>query len=185
MLDAHADVVPLGTTSRYGDDDGSSQVTPEKLMAGGVDAVVLSVAVGSGPRSPEGDAEARAIADTELAAVSEIADAFDDVVVVRSADALVEAHARGETALMIGLQNARILERDIDAIDTFFDAGVRVFALTHLGHNDFADSSRPVYIGEKQSYEPTEEHGGLSALGRAAIQRINELGEWSTSRSCQ
>ena len=35
VLDAHADIVPPGTTSRYGDADGSSQVAPEKMVAGG------------------------------------------------------------------------------------------------------------------------------------------------------
>jgi membrane dipeptidase len=125
---------------------------------------------------PAGDAQAREIADTELAAVAEIADAHDGVVVVRSADELVAAHARGDTSIMIGLQNARILEGNVGAIDEFYQAGVRIFALTHLGHNDFADSSRPVYNGATKRYEPTEEHGGLSDLGRAAVKRINELG---------
>ncbi|MEE4283518.1 MAG: membrane dipeptidase [Pseudomonadales bacterium] len=176
VLDAHADIVPPGTTSRYGDADGSSQVAPNKMATGGVDAVVLAVAVGSGPRTPAGDAEARAIADVELAGVMAIADADDRVVVVRSADELEQAHANGEIALLLGFQNARILQGSVDALNEFYDAGVRVFALTHLGHNDFADSSRPVYIAESGGYEPTEEHGGLSALGKAAIARINELG---------
>jgi membrane dipeptidase len=176
VLDAHADIVPPGTTSRYGDADGSSQVAPDKMAAGGVDAVVLSIAVGSGPRTPAGDAEARAIADVELAGVMAIADADERVVVVRSADELKQAHADGNIALLLGFQNARILQGHVGALNEFYDAGVRVFALTHLGHNDFADSSRPVYIAETSSYEPTEEHGGLSDLGRAAIARINELG---------
>ena len=176
VLDAHADIVPPGTTSRYGDEDGSSQVTPDKMAAGGVDAVVLAIAVGSGPRTPEGDAEARMVADTELAGAMSIADADDRVVVVRSADALEQAHANGNMALLLGFQNARILQGNVDAVNEFYDAGVRVFALTHLGHNDFADSSRPVYNGDTRSYEPTAEHGGLSDLGQAAIKRINELG---------
>ena len=85
-----------------------------------------------------------------------------------SADELIQAHASGQTALLLGFQNARILEGDVAALDEFYDAGVRVFALTHLGHNDFADSSRPVYDGETKSYEPASEHGGLSSLGQAA-----------------
>ena len=48
VLDAHVDVVPPGTTSRYGDPDGSSKATPDKLKAGGVDAAVMALAVGSG-----------------------------------------------------------------------------------------------------------------------------------------
>lgn len=176
VLDAHADIVPPGTTSRYGDADGTSQVTPEKMMAGGIDAVVLAIAVGSGPRTPEGDAQARAIADAELAGVMAIAAADERVVIVQSADELEQAHADGNTALLLGFQNARILQGSIDALNEFYNAGVRVFALTHLGHNNFADSSRPVYNGDTKSYEPDAEHGGLSALGRAAIKRINELG---------
>jgi len=176
VLDAHADIVPPGTTSRYGDADGSSQVAPEKMVAGGIDAVVLTIAVGSGPRTAEGDAQARTTADAELAGVLAIAAADERVVVVRSADELEQAHADGDTALLLGFQNARILQGSVKALDDFYNAGVRVFALTHLGHNEFADSSRPVYHGDTKSYEPTSEHGGLSELGRAAITRINQLG---------
>ncbi len=176
VLDAHVDIVIPGTQSIYGDPDGSSKVTPEKLKAGGVDAVVMAVAIEWGPRTPEGDAEARAIADKELAGVLSIAaDPANKVVIARSADELIDAHKKRQTAFLLGFQNARILEGKISSIDEFYDAGVRMFALTHLGHNDFADSSRPVYITEKRAYEPDEEHGGLSELGRAAIARINNL----------
>jgi membrane dipeptidase len=44
--------------------------------------------------------------------------------------------------------------------------------LTHNGHNELADSSNPRNdLGDR-----TEEHGGLSALGRAAIEEMNRLG---------
>ncbi len=45
-----------------------------------------------------------------------------------------------------------------------------------MGHNDFSDSSRPLYIAEKKDYEVAEEHGGLSELGITAIRRLNTLG---------
>ncbi len=176
VLDAHADIVPPDTTSRYGDVDGSSKVAPAKLVEGGVDAVVMAVAVGSGPRTPAGDAAARAVADAELAAVLSIVAAADGLVLARSADELVQAHRNGDAAYMLGFQNARILQGNVAALDEFHAAGVRVFALTHLGHNDFADSSRPVFNSASGGYEPTSEHGGLSALGKAAITRINALG---------
>ena len=175
VLDAHADIEIPGKESRYVGDDGESQVAPEKMRAGGVDAVVMSIAVGPGPRDAEGYAAARAKADEELAAVVGIVEA-NDLVLARSANELVDAHAEGKTALILGFQNARILGGDVSALDGFYAAGVRVFALTHMGHNNFADSSRPIYISEIGAHEPTEEHGGLSDLGRAAIKRINELG---------
>jgi membrane dipeptidase len=147
------------------------------MRAGGVDAVVMAIAVGPGPRNEAGYVEARAKADEELAAVLAMTeDPMDDLVLVRSADGLIEAHAEGKTALILGFQNARILGRDPSGLDEFYGAGVRVFALTHMGHNDFADSSRPLYIADLGTHEPVEEHGGLSELGVQAIQRINALG---------
>ena len=105
-----------------------------------------------------------------------MAEPANDVVLARSADEVVKAHEGGKAALILGLQNARILGTDVSAIDDFYAAGVRVFALTHMGHNDFADSSRPLYDGATGTHEPEAEHGGLSPLGIAAIQRINAVG---------
>lgn len=177
VLDAHADIEIPGKESRYAGADGLSQVAPFKMRKGGVDAVVMAVAVGPGPRNAEGYAQARGRADEELAAVLAMtSDPTSNVVLVRSADELVRAHEEGKSALILGFQNARILGTDVSALDEFYAAGVRVFALTHMGHNDFADSSRPIYIGEIDEHEPEAVHGGLSDLGKQAIRRINELG---------
>ncbi len=176
VLDAHADTELANAPSPYVGDDGLSQVDPAKLHAGGVDAVVMSVAVGSGPRTPEGYAAARSRADLEVAAVLELAaDPANNAVVARSADEVVAAHEQGKAALLLGFQNAMILGTDVSALDDFYDAGARVFALTHLGNNDFADSSRPVFNAATGTHEAAE-HGGLSDLGVAAVERINALG---------
>ncbi len=177
VLDAHADIEIPGKESRYVGTDGLSKVAPDKMRAGGVDAVVMSVAVGPGPRDADGYAVARALADEKLSAVKAlVADPENNLVLARSADELVQAHADGKGALILGLQNARILGTEVSALDDFFAAGVRVFALTHMGHNDFADSSRPIYNSAVGAHEVEAEHGGLSELGRLAIQRINALG---------
>ncbi len=177
VLDAHADIEIPGKPSAYVGTDGLSKVAPDKMQTGGVDAVVMSIAVGPGPRNKEGYAEARAIADGKLSAVLALAaDESNNVVIARSAVELVKAHQEGKSALILGFQNARILGEDVSGLDEFYAAGARVFALTHMGHNDFADSSRPIYIAAKSAHEPVEEHGGLSDLGRAAITRINKLG---------
>ncbi len=177
VIDAHADIEIPGKYSRYVGDDGLSQVAPDKMQAGGVDAVVMAIAVGPGPRDEAGYQEARLRADEELAAALALAaDPANTTVIATDADAVLAAQAAGQSALILGFQNARILGREVSVLDEFYASGVRVFALTHMGHNDFADSSRPVFIGETGSYEVNEEHGGLSELGRAAITRINELG---------
>ena len=176
-LDAHADIEIPGKPSAYVGEDGLSQVEPAKMQVGGLDAVVMSVAVGPMPRNPEGYAAAREIAETKLAAVNAlVADPANNAVIPLNANDLVTAHKEGKSALVLGFQNALILGNDVSALDYFYGAGVRVFALTHMGHNDFADSSRPLFNGETGTHEPDAEHGGLSALGEAAIHKINALG---------
>ena len=145
--------------------------------AGGVDAVVMAVAVGSGPRTPEGDADARATADSELAAVVSIAEANDNVVLVRSADELVKAHEAGQTSLLLGFQNARILEGDVAALDEFLRC--RSSCVCHDTHRTQRLCRTPRAPSSTENPGATSQMlnmVGLSDLGQAAIRRINELG---------
>ena len=177
VLDAHADIVIPSTSRAYMSADGSSKVDPAKMRAGGVDAVVMSVAVGPGPRTAEGDAAARAEADEKIAAVHTLVEESQGQLVMATTSAeILAAHEAGQSALILGFQNARSLQRNVSAIDEFYAEGVRIFGLNHLGHNAFSDSSRPEFSGETGAFEVTEEHGGLSALGVAAVERINDLG---------
>ena len=176
-LDAHVDIEIPGEPSSYVGADGLSKVSPEKMRKGGLNAVVMSIAVGPKPRTKEGYAEARRIADRELDAVKLLAaESPNEAILVTTTHQLVDAHQSAQIALLLGLQNALILGTDVDTINLFYEAGVRVFALTHMGHNDFADSSRPLFDAEAGRREPDAEHGGLSPLGKAAIRRINALG---------
>ena len=176
-LDAHADIEIPGKPSSYAGSDGLSKVAPAKMRAGGLDAVVMALAVGPMPRNTEGYAEAKALAQTKLAAVNTlVADATNNTIITLSTDELIAAHREGKSALLLGFQNALILGTDVSGIDTLYNSGVRVFALTHMGHNDFADSSRTLFDGDTGTREPDAEHGGLSALGKAAVTKINALG---------
>ncbi len=176
VLDAHADIVVPSTAANFLSADGTSKVAPAKLKAGGAGAVVMSIAVGPGARTPAEDAKARAEADEKLAAVQALAaENADTVAIAKSADEILAIRESGKTALILGFQNARALQGDVSAIDTFYQAGVRVFAFNHLAHNDFSDSSRPFHDPATGLYEP-DAHSGLSALGLAAIDRINALG---------
>lgn len=177
VIDAHADIVIASTSLGYISDDGTSKVSPDKLRSGGVDAVVMSIAVGPGPRTDGADVEARAEADEKLAAIQVLLiENEDSVEIATTSEEILEINERGKAALILGFQNARSLQKDISAIDEFYAAGVRVFGLNHLGHNEFSDSSRPTFDGATGTYETTEEHGGLSPLGVEAIERINALG---------
>lgn len=169
VLDAHADIEIPGKEDRFVGPDGRSRVAPDKLRAGGVDAIVLDVAVGP---EPVRDGYARKLADEKLAAVLEmVGNPANGMVLARTAADVRAAHRRGKIAVILGFQNADILGKDIAGLDYFYDQGVRVFALNHLGHNGYADSSR----SEAGLHVPPL-HFGLSPLGRSAIGRINDLG---------
>lgn len=177
ILDAHADIALPQTSPLYLGADGASKVSPQKLISGRVDAVIMAVAAGPQARTPEGDAEARAETLEKIAAIRALVSANDGRMdIARTADAVRANAARDVISVILGFQNAQSLEGDIDRLDDWYAAGVRVFGLTHMGHNDFADSSRPMFDGETGTYEITEEHGGLSPLGVAAVKRIDELG---------
>lgn len=177
VLDAHVDIVIPSTSPGMLGADGESLATPDRLRTGGVGVAVMCVAANWAPRTPEFDASGRAMADEKLGAVLEMIAANTDVLgLARSANEVAELQALGKTAVVLGFQNARALERDLGVLDMFFDAGVRVFALIHMGHNDYCDSSRPMFNKQTGEFEVEEEHGGLAALGRDAIVRINELG---------
>jgi membrane dipeptidase len=125
----------------------------------------------------EGDAAARAEADEKIAAVHTLVEESQgQVVIATTSSEIVAAHEAGKSALILGFQNARSLQGNVSAIDEFYAEGVRIFGLNHLGHNAFSDSSRPEFSGETGAFEVTEEHGGLSSLGVAAVERINALG---------
>ena len=176
-LDAHADIEIPGKPSSYVGSDGLSKVAPQKMRTGGLDAVVMAIAVGPMPRNAEGYAAAKVIAQTKLEAVKALADdKTNNSTIALNSDELITAHKEGKSALVLGFQNALILGTELDGINTLFNSGVRVFALTHMGHNDFADSSRTLFDGDTGIREPDAEHGGLSALGKAAVERINALG---------
>jgi len=177
VLDAHADIVLDPSASLMFGPDGLSLVTPEKLVAGGVGAVMMCVAVDWAPRHPKDDTKGRAMADQKLAAIKAMVKENSDALVLAvTADEILAARAANKTAIVLSFQNARALERDIDALDGLYDAGCRVFALIHMGHNDYCDSSRPIFDKNNGGYEVAEVHGGLSDLGRSAIRRINQLG---------
>lgn len=177
VLDAHADIVLPETSPLYLGPDGASKVAPEKLIAGEFDAVVMAIAAGPQLRTPEGNAQARAESLAKLETVQALIASNPETFALATMADQVRANSElGLISVILGFQNAQSLEGDVDRIDAFYAEGVRLFGLTHLGHNDFADSSRPRFDGETGTYEATEEHGGLSPLGVAAVERIDALG---------
>lgn len=170
VLDGHADILLPSTPARYWLPGGGSRVDLDHLTRGQVDAVVLSLSVGPGPRDTAGVAAARADVNAKLAKIRAFAaDNPSRVGIALSADDVERLAREGKIAVLIGFQNARSLGDDLGQIDALYRDGVRVFAFNHAGHNSWSDSSRP---GDA----PPSEHGGLSPIGRQAVARLNDLG---------
>jgi membrane dipeptidase len=176
-LDAHADIEIPGKPSMYVGPDGLSKVAPQKMRDGQLDAVVMAIAVGPKARTVRGFTEARRVADEKLRAVRALVEeAQNQTRLVTSADELLATVAQGDRAIVLSVQNALIFGMDATAIDHFYNQGVRMFALTHMGHNGFADSSRPLFNAATGEREVSAEHRGLSPRGVEAIKRFNALG---------
>ena len=169
-LDAHVDVLVATTPGIYRTDDGVSQATVEKLVAGGVATVTFALQAPTGPATPAGIAAARAEVDAKLERIRMLAaDNAERVALASTADDIGRIRSSGRIALLLGFQNAYALGSDLVLVDHYVNAGVRVFAFNHAGNNAFADSSRPAVPGD-------EPNGGLSELGRAAVRRLNDRG---------
>jgi membrane dipeptidase len=168
-LDSHVDVLVPGAASEYGPGE-KDRADLEELRRGGIDAVAFAIAVGPGPRTPEGVAAARAEADAKLGVIqSFVKNNASQAALALSAGEVRRLHAEGKIAVIESFLNARSLGNDLNGIDDFYKAGVRLFGFVHAGNNDFADSSRP--IGE-----PQQEFHGLSPLGKRAVEKLNRLG---------
>jgi membrane dipeptidase len=169
-IDAHTDVLLPGAPELNYAPGHTSRTDLDNLTRGGIGAVAFAIAVGPGPRTPEGVKAARAEADAKLAWIQQfIKDHPDRVALALTSHDVERIHKAGKIAIIESFLNARSLGSDLSGIDSFYRGGVRLFGLTHAGNNEFADSSRP-------TGEPAVEHHGLSPLGRQAVATLNKLG---------
>jgi membrane dipeptidase len=170
VIDTHVDVLLPDSPANLFLPGRGSRSDLDKLQRGGIGAVAFAIAVGPGPRTAEGVADARKEADAKLAAIRVFVKEHDaQVALALTADDIVRIHKSGRIAIIESFLNARSIGTDLSAIDLFYKDGVRLLGFTHAGNNEFADSSRP-------QGQPAEEHHGLSALGRQAVPRLNRLG---------
>lgn len=71
----------------------------------------------------------------------------------------------GDPALVLAVEGCDFLEGDLDRLDALAEEGVRSIQLTHVLVNE---------TGDIQTALPV--HGGLTAIGAAAVRRMNQAG---------
>ncbi|WP_161626298.1 dipeptidase [Sphingobium baderi] len=173
VLDAHADIPnPLDHPERTATTiDAGTEVDIDKLRAGGVGAIILSIHAPKRAPTPQEHRIEREIADAKLKAIREIATRHPD----KAAIALTAADVRGiaasgRVAIVLSVLNGSPYAQDADAVRALHDQGVRVIGFVHAGNNELADSSRPF------ARDVPGANGGLSPLGKQWVADANRHG---------
>lgn len=168
-LDSHVDI-PWPSRGDFLSESARCVDLP-KLLRGGVNAVCFAAYVPQERRDAEGHQRAAA---RSLAMLDEIR-AMGAVAGTALACSTHEIRATvqsGKIAVIPAVENGTGVGGDPALLDAYAALGVRYMTLTHNGHNDLADSAIP----RRDLGDASSEHGGLSALGRAVIKRMNRLG---------
>ncbi|MEY2879699.1 MAG: hypothetical protein RLZZ15_2079 [Verrucomicrobiota bacterium] len=174
-LDSHSDTPTAGFAragwdfaARHDVADHESQIDLPRMAAGGVDAMVFAIYVGQAARSDEGLRTAHELALRHFARTHEVLRAHAGACgLALTADDAARLAAEGRRAIFLSIENAYSLGRDAGNVEKFFRLGTRMLGLTHMLHNDVADSST----------DPrAPEWGGLSPLGREMVAECNRLG---------
>ncbi|MDA8625812.1 dipeptidase [Alphaproteobacteria bacterium] len=145
-----------------------AQVDLPRMIEGGLDGGFWVIYTAQGPLTEQGYAKALAHARQRSVVIDEmVSNLSDDFALALQADEAARIAASGKRVVYKSIENAYPLGTNIDLLDEFYAAGVRMVGLVHSRNNQFADSSTDK-AGQKW--------GGLSPLGRALIKRANALG---------
>jgi membrane dipeptidase len=93
-----------------------------------------------------------------------------ELVLATTAREVEAAQKARKLAVLMGLEGGHALEGDLRLLRTFHRLGVRYMTLTWSNTNELGDSS-----GDMQKPQ-VKHHGGLTPLGREAVQEMNRLG---------
>jgi microsomal dipeptidase-like Zn-dependent dipeptidase/gamma-glutamyl-gamma-aminobutyrate hydrolase PuuD len=168
IVDSHGDTPMLFDTHTidFGRRDPVARIDLAKMAEGKLDAAMIAAYLPQGPRDDaswrQATAQAEALLDTVARQVEAHPDCGSPARTFADADRL---KGRGRRAVFSVIENGYAIGKDISNIARFRERGVVYMTLCHNGANDLCDSARG---------EP--EHGGLSALGRQAVQEMNRLG---------
>lgn len=172
VLDTHFDTpANLGRAGwsimdRHSRADDGDQVDYPRMVEGGIDGGFFAIFTAQGPRTPEGDHDARDAALVRAVQIREMVarhpDAFRLVTTAAEARAAVAAKKR---FVFISMENGYPFEGDLSLVRSFQRLGVTMMSPVHFKTNDLADSATD-----------KPEWNGLSAKGKAFVAEANRLG---------
>ncbi|WP_298632700.1 dipeptidase [uncultured Umboniibacter sp.] len=137
-----------------------------RARSGGLNAPFMSIYTPAGLEFEEVDTS-KGNADQLIDMIEAlVAQAPDQMAIVRSWSELEIAVTEGKLALPLGMENGSPIEGNLDNLQHFYDRGIRYITLAHSRSNHIADSS----------YDTERPAGGLTEFGEAVIREMNRLG---------
>lgn len=146
----HKEAIVIDGLMFYGDGDAGG------LTRAGVDAVNITVC--------DFEADFEDACDRIAGWLSAVNPPAGGLRLIETVEDIHRAHDDGQAGLIMGTQNCRPIDDQLERLDLFHRLGLRIMQLTYNNRN---------YLGDG-CLEP--EDGGLSALGRQAVGRMNRLG---------
>lgn len=145
-----------------------SQVDLRKMKDGGVDSIVMAAYLKQEGRDEASLQQAAEKAQWLLNETIKRTQAdIDHADIARTADDIVSLKRAGKRAIVLGIENAYALGRELERVDQYADLGVAYITLCHNGHNDVCDSA---------SEQDRPEHNGLSDFGKKVVKAMNRRG---------
>lgn len=177
-IDTHVDIpLDYGTEAYDPMRPGprNQQVHLPTQTEGGLNTTFLIVFTSQAALTPAGYTKALAEAFTRFSAIHRVTGEMypDQWSLALTAADVRRIRSEGRKVVLIGIENGYPVGDDLNLMDVFYDYGARYFGYTHIGNNQLGDSSMSLI---QPLDKPVSLHGGLSALGRAAVNRANELG---------
>lgn len=163
IVDGHCDAPyrMLRHQVSFSDEDPSAQIDIRTMKEGGINASFFAAYV-PGYWVDHG---AASFADRMIDIIEEQCERHEELELAVSSDDIERIYSDERIAILIGIEGGHAIEDSIETLERFYDRGVRYMTLTHVNHNNWADTS---------SLPPL--HGGLTKLGKKIVQRMNELG---------
>ena len=143
------------------------QASFPRLREGRVDCCFYPVFVDQGPLDEETEARVYDETLTKMKAIRAYIEARPkEAAIALTAKDIARNKKRHRLSLVMGLENAYPIGRDLSRLQAFYDLGTRIITLSHNYDNDVCDASR----------YPQNTWGGLSPFGKDLVREMNRLG---------
>ena len=171
-VDSHTDA-PLNFSNKKFDiaKDNSetlkrSCVDFPRMRKGGLDAVFFAVFISQGPRTSEGNAKAKAHAETIFDSIYAAVNRNSNISGIATSPGEAKKLLKQDKSIVfIGVENGYPVGNEIANVKHFYDRGARYITLCHTKNNDICTSSTD-----------TANTTGLSNFGIQVVQEMNRLG---------